>query len=77
MAGLLVIVADTAGPAVDRGNRVVVHKINDITKNRFGRGGQSAALVVIAPGLEVFPVGGIRVQRVLGMNMGDVGTCPN
>jgi hypothetical protein len=33
--------------------------------------------VVIAPGLEVFPVGGIRVQRVLDVTMGDIGTRPS
>jgi len=39
VAGLLVIVADTAQPTVNRRDGVAIDKIDDVTQDRFGRGG--------------------------------------
>ena len=70
-------VADTAQAAVDGCNGVAIHKIDYVAQNGFGRGGQGAALVGIALGAEVFPVGGIGIERVFRVTMGHVGTRSN
>lgn len=56
---------------------MAVNQIDDIAENRFGGGGQGAALVVIAPTVEMFPVGGVGIKGVFGVTMGDVGTRPS
>ncbi len=75
MAGLLVIVANTAQAAINRRDREAVNEVDHITKDRLRRGRQGAPLVLLEPGAEVFPVGSISVECVFRVAMGDVATC--
>ena len=69
------IVADTAQATVNRRDAVALDQIDNVTKDRFGRGWQGAALVVITPRTEVLPVGGVSIEGVFGVAVGNVGTC--
>ena len=75
VAGLLVIVADTAQTPVNRCDREAVNEVDHVTEDRLRRGRQGAPLVLLAPRAEVFPVGSIGVKCVFRVTMGDVGTC--
>jgi hypothetical protein len=74
VAGLLVIVADAAQTTVNCRDGVAINQIDDVTQNFFWGGGQGAPFVVIAPGTEVFPVGGVGIEGVFGVTVGNVGT---
>ena len=74
MTGLFMIVADATQSAVNCRDGEAVNQIDDVTRDRFGRGGQRTALVFLTPGAEVFPVGSIGVKGVFRVAMGDVGT---
>lgn len=74
MARLLVIVANTAQPTVNRRDGGALDKIDHVTKNRLWGGRQGAALVVSTPRANVFPVRGVGIEGVSGVTMGDIGT---
>jgi hypothetical protein len=68
------IVADTTQATVNRRDGIAIDKIDDVAKDCFGRGWQGASLVVITPPTEVLPVGGVGIERIFGVTMGDIGT---
>jgi hypothetical protein len=67
---LFVIVADAAQTTVNRRDGVAFNQVDDATQDRLGRGRQGAPLVLIAPRIEVFPIGGVGIKGIFGVTMG-------